>query len=79
MEAMVDWVRRRAAGRGEELERSLPSGDTRRSVGSWGEVFCERNVVRGLVRSIVWDMVLEWVEKGPMMSWYRAGKGWQMP
>lgn len=77
MEATVDCVRRRAAGRGEELERSLPSGETRRRVGSWGDVFWERNVVRGLVRSIVWDIVLEWVERAPVKSWHRTEKGWQ--
>jgi hypothetical protein len=44
------------AEREEELERSLPDGDMRSSVGSWGETFWERNVVSGLVRSIAWDI-----------------------
>jgi hypothetical protein len=44
------------AGRGEELERSLPVGDNRMRVGSWGVVFWERKVVRRFVRSIVCDI-----------------------
>jgi hypothetical protein len=49
-------VRRFEAGRGEELERSLPAGDSRRRVGRWGVVFWERKVVRRFVRSIVLDI-----------------------
>lgn len=46
------WVRRVVAGRGEALARSLPEREMRIRVGSVGEVFWERKVVRGLVRSI---------------------------
>lgn len=53
---MVACVRRVEAGKGEELERSLPVGESRRSVGNWGVVFCARKAVRRLVRSIVCDM-----------------------
>jgi hypothetical protein len=56
VQATVDCVRRSDAERGEELERSLPVGDMRRSVGSWGDAFCERKVVSGFVRSMVWDI-----------------------
>lgn len=66
MQATVDCVLRIEAGRGEELERSFPVGDMRRSVGSWGEAFCERKVVSGLVRSMVWDIGSRRREKG---SW----------
>tara|TARA_R110002060_G_scaffold5246_2_gene8169 strand:- start:954 stop:1220 length:267 start_codon:yes stop_codon:yes gene_type:complete len=55
---MVACVRRVEAGKGEELERSLPVGESRRSVGSWGVVFCARKAVRRLVRSIVCDIGL---------------------
>lgn len=67
VQATVEYVRRREAESGEELERSLPSGETRRRVGSWGDVFCERKVVRGLVRSIVWDIGSGRVEVGGKM------------
>lgn len=66
VQATVDWVRRIEAERGEELERSLPVGEMRRRVGSWGEAFWERKVVRGLVRSMVWDIGL----------WRRESWGW---
>jgi len=52
VQATVACVLRIEAGRGEELERSFPVGDMRRSVGSWGDAFCERNVVSGLVSSM---------------------------
>jgi hypothetical protein len=55
-QASVACVRRIAAEMGEALESSLPVGDSRRRVGSAGVVFWERNVVRRLVRSIVFDM-----------------------
>ena len=51
------WVRRVEAGDGEELQRSLPVGESRRRVCSWGVVLWERKVVRRLVRSMVFDMV----------------------
>ena len=66
MQATVDCVLRIEAERGEELERSLPVGDMRSNVGSWGEAFCERNVVSGLVSSMVWDIGSRRREKG---SW----------
>jgi hypothetical protein len=53
VQAAVDCVRRREAGKGEELESSLPSGDMSSRVGNCGEVFCDRKVVRGWVSSIV--------------------------
>jgi hypothetical protein len=56
VQAAVDCVRRREAGNGEELERSLPSGDTNRRVGNCGEVFCDRKLVRGLLSSIFRDI-----------------------
>jgi hypothetical protein len=59
-------VRRVGAGRGEELERSLPVGDIRSRVGSWGMVFWERKVVRRLVRSMVLDIG------------ERDGRGWML-
>lgn len=58
MQATVDCVRSVEAGRGEQLERSLPVGEISSIVGSSGEVFWERNVVRGLVRSILSDIKL---------------------
>jgi hypothetical protein len=53
VQAAVDCVRRREAGRGDELERSLPSGDMSKRVGNCGEVFCDKKVVRGWVSSII--------------------------
>jgi hypothetical protein len=52
---------------GEALESSLPAGDNNRRVGSAGVVFWERNVVRRLVRSIVFDIGRE-VEGGRMLE-----------
>jgi hypothetical protein len=66
-QARVACVRRVDAGRGEVLERSLPVGDKRMRVGSWGVVFWERKVVRRFVRSIVCDI----------MSRSGEGGGWE--
>jgi len=49
-------VRRVDAGEGEDEERTLPVGERRRSVCSWGVVCVARKVERGFVRSIVWDI-----------------------
>lgn len=49
-------MRKVEAGRGEELESSLPIGERRRRVGSCGVVFCDRNVVRRFVISMVCDI-----------------------
>ena len=49
-------MRRTDAGEGEELERSLPVGESRRRVGSWGEVLLARKVESRFVRSMVWDI-----------------------
>lgn len=57
MQASVACVRNCDAGRGEELERSLPVGDRSRRVGSWGVVFCERKLVSRLCKSIVCAMI----------------------
>ena len=49
-------MRRVEAGRGEELDSSLPVGERRMRVGSWGAVFWERKVVSRLAISIVCDI-----------------------
>ena len=56
--ASVACVRRVEAGKCEELERSLPLGESRIRVWRWGEVDWERKAERRLVRSMVWDMVV---------------------
>ena len=51
-------VRSVEAGEGEDEERSLPVGERRRRVWSWGVVLEARKVERALVRSIVCAMMV---------------------
>jgi hypothetical protein len=55
--AMVAWMRRTDAGRGEVVASSFPVGESRRRVCSCGLEEALRKVVRRFVRSIVWDML----------------------
>lgn len=64
-------MRRVEAGDGEDELRSLPVGERRRSVCSWGVAFAARKVERGLVRSIVCDIV----RVGTSNGWTEIGEG----
>jgi len=55
--AMVAWMRRKEAGRGDAVASSLPVGERRMRVCSWGLEEALRKVVRRFMRSIVWDML----------------------
>jgi hypothetical protein len=49
-------VRRTDADEGDELERILPVGESKRRVWSWGEALLARKVESRFVRSMVWDI-----------------------
>ena len=52
------WVRRVDAGEGEALQRSFPVGERRRRVCSCGVELWERKVERRLLRSMVFDIMI---------------------